>query len=76
MTSNVGDSSASIAAFERMEAKADAMLDLANAETELNQTAATSEVQNLAAKYDAAPDAAVQDELAALKAKLGQTSAQ
>ena len=76
MTSNVGDSSASIAAFERVEAKADAMLDLANAETELNQTAASSEVENLAAKYDAAPDAAVQDELAALKAKLGQTSAQ
>ena len=76
MTSGLGDSSASIAAFERMEAKADAMLDMANAETELNQTAATSEVDSLAAKYDAAPDAAVQDELAALKAKLGQTSTQ
>ncbi len=76
ITSNIGDSSASIAAFERYEAKADAMLDIANAETELNQTAASSEVDNLAAKYDAAPDAAVQDELAALKAKLGQTSTQ
>ncbi len=76
MTSNISDSSASIAAFERMEAKADAMLDMANATTELNQTAASSEVSSLAAKYDAAPDAAVQDELAALKAKLGQTSTQ
>lgn len=76
MTSNISDSSASIAAFERMEAKADAMLDMANAQTELNTTAASSEVDNLAAKYDAAPDAVVQDELAALKAKLGVTSTQ
>ena len=76
MTSNLSDSSASIAAFERMEAKADAMLDMANAETELNQSAASSEVDNLAAKYDAAPEAAIQDELAALKAKLGVTSAE
>jgi len=76
MTSNFTDSSASIAAFERMEAKADAMLDMANAQTELNMTAATSEVDSLAAKYDAAPDAVVQDELAALKAKLGVTSQQ
>ena len=76
MTSNITDSSSSIAAFERMEAKADAMLDMANAQTELNMTAASSEVDNLAAKYDAAPDAAVQDELAALKAKLGVTAAQ
>ena len=74
MTSNISDSSSSIAAFERMEAKADAMLDMANAQTELNTTAASSEVDNLAAKYDAAPDAAVQDELAALKAKLGVTA--
>ena len=76
MTSNLSDSSASIAAFERMEAKADAMLDMANAQTELNQSAASSEVDNLAAKYDAAPEAAIQDELAALKAKLGVTSAE
>ena len=74
ITSNLSDSSASFAAFERMEAKADAMLDMADAKTELNQTSASNEIENLAAKYDAAPDAAVQDELAALKAKLGQTS--
>ena len=30
-----------------------------------------AEVWSLAAKYDAAPNAAVQDELAAMKAKLG-----
>jgi phage shock protein A len=74
ITSNLSDSSASFAAFERMEAKADAMLDMADAKTELNQTTASNEIETLAAKYDAAPDAAVQDELAALKAKLGQTS--
>ena len=39
-----------------------------------NSTEATSEVDALASKYDAAPDAAVESELAALKAKLGVTS--
>ncbi|MGN0368537.1 MAG: PspA/IM30 family protein [Wujia sp.] len=71
MTSTMTDSSASIGAFERMEAKANAMLDQANAMTELNQTTQDGTIDNLAAKYDAAPDAAVQDELAAMKAKLG-----
>ena len=75
MTSKV-DSSSSFAAFQRMEDKADAMLDVASAEAELNATAASSEVDSLASKYDASPDAAVQDELAALKAKMGMTSAQ
>ncbi len=68
------DSSSSFAAFQRIEDKADAMLDIAAAEAELNSTSASSEVDSLSAKYDASPDAAVQDELAALKAKLGQTS--
>ena len=61
----------SMAAFDRMEAKANAMLDQANAMTELNQTTQESGIDSLAAKYDAAPNAAVQDELAAMKAKLG-----
>lgn len=74
MTSRIGDSASSVAAFERMEAKADAMLDMANAETELSSTAASGDVHSLASKYDAAPDAAVSDELAALKAKLGMSS--
>ncbi len=68
------DSSSSFAAFQRIEDKADAMLDMAQAEAELNATTASSEVDSLASKYDATPDAAVQDELAALKAKLGTTS--
>ena len=71
MTANITDSSSSIAAFERMEAKANSMLDQANAMTELNMSTEESGVDSLAAKYDAAPDAAVADELAALKAKMG-----
>ena len=75
MTSKV-DSSSSFAAFQRMEDKADAMLDVAAAEAELNATTASTEVDSLTSKYDASPDAAVQDELAALKAKMGMTSAE
>ena len=76
MTSTMTDSASSIGAFERMEAKANAMLDQANAMTELNMTTAESSVDSLAAKYDAAPDAAVKDELEAMKAKLGLTATQ
>ena len=62
----------SMEAFNRMEAKANKMLDEANAMSELNQSQADSDVDSLAAKYDSAPqDAAVDDELAALKAKMG-----
>ena len=75
MTSKV-NSESSFASFQRMEDKADAMLDVASAEAELNATTASSEVDNLTSKYDASPDAAVQDELAALKAKMGMTSAE
>ena len=71
MTNNLSDSASSMAAFDRMEAKANAMLDQSNAMTELNQTTQESGIDSLAAKYDAAPNAAVQDELAAMKAKLG-----
>ena len=70
VTSKV-DSASGFAAFQRIEDKADAMLDMAQAESELNATTASSEVDSLSAKYDASPDSAVQDELAALKAKLG-----
>ncbi len=73
MTSKV-NSESSFASFQRMEDKADAMLDMAAAEAQLNATTATSEVDSLTSKYDASPDAAVQDELAALKAKMGVTS--
>ena len=71
MTSGLSDSANSISAFERMEAKANSMLDQANAMSELNLSTQESGVDSLAAKYDAAPDAAVKDELEALKAKMG-----
>lgn len=60
-----------MSAFDRMERKADAMLDQANAMAELN-TAPVDEAAALEAKYaSAAGDAAVEDELAKLKAELG-----
>lgn len=71
MNSSLGDSASSIAAFERIEDKADAMMDISDAEAELNSSEEKDEVADLAAKYDN-PEAAVQDELAALKAKLGK----
>lgn len=74
LTAGVGDSASSISAFERMEAKANSMLDQANAESELTQSAPGSGIKDLASKYDATPDAAVSDELEALKAKLGITT--
>ena len=59
-------------AFSRMEAKADRMLDEANAMSELNAPKDDS-VDSLAAKYDTMSSApAVDDELAALKAQLGK----
>ena len=70
MIGSVGDSSASLAAFDRMEAKANSMLDKANALSELNSMGGDS-IDDLASKYDEAPTAAVSDELAALKAKMG-----
>lgn len=70
MMGSVTDTAGSMAAFDRMEAKADAMLDKANAMSELNSVGADS-IDDLASKYDAAPNADVQDELAALKAKMG-----
>ena len=59
-------------AFSRMEAKANKMLDEANAMAELNSSAEDSNIDNLAAKYDAEPsNSEVDDELAALKAQTG-----
>lgn len=73
MTSSIGNSEASMSAFDRMEAKANNMLDRANAMAELNAGEASDGIDDLAAKYDSAPSAAVDDELAALKASMGLT---
>lgn len=70
--SSVKGSNNSMEAFARMEAKADRMLDEANAMSELNAAQESNDIDDLAAKYDAAPvNDAVDDELAALKAKMG-----
>ncbi len=71
LNSAVADSASNFSAFERMEAKADAMLDKSNAMLELNQSTEEASVDALAAKYDATPDDAVKGELEALKSKLG-----
>jgi phage shock protein A len=71
MTSTMGNTEASLSAFDRMEAKANNMLDRANAMAELNTSASADSLDDLAAKYDSAPSAAVEDELAALKAQMG-----
>lgn len=69
---NIQDSVSSarggIEAFERMEAKADRMLNMANAKAELNAPAEGS-VEDIKAKYDVA-SSDVDAELEALKAKL------
>ncbi len=70
MMGSVTDTAGTISAFDRMEAKADAMLDKANAMSELNASG-KDETDDLMSKYDAEPSSAVSDELAALKAKMG-----
>ena len=65
-TANAG---ASIAAFERMEAKADKMLDAAMAEAELNEGSASD--KDLLGKYSDGCSVNVDDELAKMKAELG-----
>ena len=68
--SAVSSANDSIAAFERMEAKANKMLDAANAMAELNAGAETK-IEDLKAKYSAT-DSDIEAELAALKAGLNQ----
>ena len=69
--SSVAGVSNNLSAFDRMEEKANRMLDEANAMSELNTT--KDDVADLAAKYDEdSSDTGVDDELAALKAKLGK----
>ena len=61
-----------MSAFDRMEEKANKMLDTANAMAQLNESANTN-VDDLARKYDlddVAGTSDIDDELAALKAKL------
>ena len=71
----IGNSAAgaqnNMSAFAKMEEKADRMLDQANAMAELNAEK-EDDIDSLAAKYDDdGAGSAVDDELAALKAKMG-----
>jgi phage shock protein A len=60
-----------MAAFDRMEERVNHMLDEADAMAQLNSTEDTSNVEELTKKYDAdSKSAAVDDELAALKAEM------
>lgn len=69
-TSRIGDSSASISAFERAEAKANRMLDQAMAGAELDEKPKDA-AADLADKYGGAGgSASVEDELAAMKQEL------
>lgn len=67
---SIGGSEKTLSAFDRMEAKADKMLDEANAMAELNKGTG-SDMDSLTRKYDEQAGSDVDDELAALKAKMG-----
>lgn len=71
ITSSVNGANNSMAAFDRMEAKANAALDKANAMAQLNMQK-TDDIADLTAKYGSGSSSAVDDELAALKASLGK----
>ncbi len=70
MTSDISGTNNTIASFERLEKAADAKLDKAMSMAELNANKPGAEIKDLASKYENNPD--VDDELAALKASLGQ----
>lgn len=61
-------SSASLEAFDRLEKKANAMLDSANAEAELNK--GVTQTDDLVSKYGSGSSTSVEDELAKIKAGL------
>ena len=73
LTQKVGkmDITDGMGAFDRMEAKADQMLDQANAMAELNSSQESESIEDLKSKYDTGVASEVDDELAALKAQLG-----
>ena len=69
---NMSSSQESLSAFAKIEAKADRMLDEANAMADLNaSTSFEDSVEELEKKYSAGNSPQVDDELAALKAKMG-----
>lgn len=71
--SSMGSVGANLSAFDKMEEKANKMLDEAEAMAELNQQKSETSIEDLMAKYDtdSSTNGQVEDELSALKAKLG-----
>ena len=69
--SSVSGAADSLSAFDKLEAKVNRKLDEANAMAELNNSG-VNEVNDLERKYGAYTTSEVDDELAALKAKVGQ----
>ncbi len=69
--SSISGAQNSLNAFDRMEAKANKMLDTAEAMAELNTNSAEDNLDALKSKYST-DTSGVDDELAALKAKLGK----
>ncbi len=69
ITGSMDSANASMKAFERMEAKADKMLDVANAAAELDETEVDPAI-DLEAKYSNV-STTVDEELARLKAEMG-----
>lgn len=71
MGASVKNAAGSLSEFERMEQKADQMLDRANAMASLNAQDQDASLEALMSQYDS-PQTEVEDELAALKKKLGK----
>lgn len=69
LTSSAANSGRSLAAFDRMEDKINRELDKAEALAELN-AGAKDDIEDLKAKYDAPSGTSIDDELAALKARI------
>lgn len=71
--SSIGNAGDSLSAFDKMEQKANKMLDEAQAMAELHTQKKEDSIDDLMAKYDApsSESGQVEDELAQLKAKLG-----
>lgn len=72
LTSGIDSAKGRMSDLDRMEAKANKMLDEANAMAQLNASDVSGDLDDLMRKYDSAPGSAVDEELAALKAKLGK----
>ena len=72
MTESVQTAKGTMSKFDKLEQKADAMLDKANAMAELNGAMTSTNMEDLMDKYDTTTATSVDEELQALKARLGR----